>query len=88
MGATGQRFDSLMLLHSSLQATYCAAMQAQLAAQPSQPIAGLFFKKVGPCRYRHSNTGTYYALAKRGGKQFRKSLKTSDRQLAEHSQSG
>lgn len=73
-----------MVLNSSLQPTYCAIMRAECTEQPheshtSQP----FFKKVGECLYRYSNTGTYYALVKRGGKQFRKSLKTSDRQLAE-----
>lgn len=59
-------------------------MPVQLAEQPAQPVnREPFFKKVGECLYRYSNTGTYYALVKRGGKQFRKSLKTSDRQLAE-----
>ena len=58
-------------------------MQAQLviANLPSrkQPC----FNRVAECLYRYSNTGTYYALVKRNGKQFRKSLKTADRQLAE-----
>jgi integrase len=43
------------------------------------------FKWVAECLYRHSKSGIYYALVKRNGKQFRKSLKTSDRQLAERS---
>ena len=73
-----------MLLNASLPPTYCAVMQAQLAEQPKQRVNGqTFFKKVGECLYRYPNTGTYYALVKRHGKQFRKSLKTSDRQLAE-----
>ena len=40
------------------------------------------FKKVGENLYRHAPSGNYYALLKRGGKQFRRSLKTSDRALA------
>ena len=40
------------------------------------------FVKVGECLYRHQSSGTYYALVKKGGRQFRKSLKTKDRQLA------
>jgi hypothetical protein len=35
------------------------------------------WKKVGPCLYRYRN-GTYYALIKRQGKQFRRSLETTD----------
>jgi len=42
-----------------------------------------YFKWVAECLYRHSRTGTYYALVKRDGRQVRKSLKTPDRQLAE-----
>lgn len=40
------------------------------------------FRKVAECLYRHESSGTYYGLVKRGGKQFRRSLKTDDRQLA------
>ena len=40
------------------------------------------FRKVGENLYRLKTTGTYYALFKRGGKQIRKSLKTTDRKLA------
>jgi hypothetical protein len=40
------------------------------------------FKKVGENLYRHAPSGNYYALLKRGGKQFRRSLKTPDRALA------
>src|SRR5438874_10861454 len=39
------------------------------------------FKKVGPNLYRDS-VGRYYLLVKRGGKQFRRSLKTMDAALA------
>jgi len=34
------------------------------------------FVKVVGCLYRYQSTGSYYALVKRGGKQFRKSLNT------------
>src|ERR1044071_4460860 len=40
------------------------------------------FAKVAECLYRNESSGIYYALVKRLGKQFRRSLKTSDRQLA------
>ena len=40
------------------------------------------YKKVGENLYRHAPSGNYYALLKRGGKQFRRSLKTTDRALA------
>jgi integrase len=39
--------------------------------------------KVGECLYRNQSSGTYYALVKRGGKQIKRSLKTTDRKLAE-----
>ena len=41
------------------------------------------FKKVAERLYRHFDTGIYYGLVKRNGKQFRKSFKTCDRKLAE-----
>ena len=40
------------------------------------------YKKVGENLYRLQETGGYYALLKRGGKQIRRSLKTTDRALA------
>jgi integrase len=40
------------------------------------------FRKVAECLYKHESSGTYYGLVKRSGKQFRRSLKTNDRQLA------
>src|ERR1043166_823268 len=46
------------------------------------PTGKSVFHKVGECLYRHAS-GKYYALLKRGGKQFRRSLKTKDRRLAE-----
>jgi integrase len=42
---------------------------------------GKRFKKVGPNLYRDA-VGRYYLLVKRGGKQFRRSLKTMDAALA------
>ena len=41
------------------------------------------FRKVGECLYRHASSKVYYGLVKRNGKQIRKSLKTTDRKLAE-----
>lgn len=41
------------------------------------------FHLVGPNLYRLEPSGKYYALLKRGNKQFRRSLKTHDRKLAE-----
>jgi integrase len=38
---------------------------------------------VAECLYRHESSGTYYALVKKSGKQYRRSLKTKDRKLAE-----
>ena len=46
------------------------------------PVA-LTFNKVGENLYRLESTGTYYGFLKRGGKQFRRSLKTTDRKLAD-----
>ena len=40
------------------------------------------FKRVGEDLYRHSPSGGYYGLIKRSGKQFRRSPKTHDRELA------
>jgi integrase len=47
--------------------------------EPDEPE----YKKVSENLYRRQTTGTYYGLLKRGGKQFRRSLKTKDRKLAE-----
>ncbi len=44
-----------------------------------QPV----FKWVAECLYRRSGSSKYFALVKRHGKQYRKSLRTVDRQLAE-----
>jgi len=37
---------------------------------------------VGENTYRHAPSGNYYALLKRSGKQFPRSLKSNDRALA------
>ena len=44
-----------------------------------QPV----FHKVAENLYRFESSDGYYALLKRGGKQFRRSLKTKDRKLAD-----
>jgi hypothetical protein len=56
---------------------------------PKSPVAGPDtpesspFRKVAECLYRNESSGIYYALVKRTGKQYRRSLKTTDRKLAE-----
>src|SRR6202795_1400252 len=51
---------------------------------PSEPaVAQSVFHKVAENLYRLESSGGYYALLKRGGKQFRRSLKTRDRKLAD-----
>jgi len=40
------------------------------------------FQKVGECLYRYSSNGVYYARIKHEGKEIRRSLKTTDRKLA------
>jgi integrase len=46
-------------------------------------VAQSVFHKVAENLYRLESSGGYYALLKRGGKQFRRSLKTRDRKLAD-----
>jgi len=41
------------------------------------------FQKVAECLYRHRSSQVYYGLVKRAGKQYRRSLRTIDRKLAE-----
>ena len=41
------------------------------------------FQKVGECLYRYSPSGVYYARVKRGGKETKRSLQTTDRRLAQ-----
>jgi integrase len=40
------------------------------------------FQKVGECLYRYSSNGVYYARIKHEGKEIRRSLRTTDRDLA------
>src|ERR1022692_115354 len=55
-------------------------MTVQNTQKPAeQPV----FHKVAENLYRLESSGGYYALIKKGGKQFRRSLKTKDRKLAE-----
>jgi len=46
-------------------------------------LASRVFNRVGENLYWLESTGKYYGLLKRAGKQFRRSLKTRDRKLAE-----
>jgi hypothetical protein len=52
-------------------------------AKPLEPAGQPVFHKVAENLYRLESSGGYYALVKRAGKQFRRSLKTKDRKLAE-----
>src|SRR5687768_4966452 len=59
-------------------------MEAHANTPESEPQKGPL-SKVAECLYRHSSSGMYYGLVKRSGKQYRRSLKTTDRKLAERS---
>ena len=50
---------------------------------PDAEEPGSEFQKVAECLYRRTSSGVYYGLVKRAGKQYRRSLKTTDRKLAE-----
>jgi hypothetical protein len=50
-----------------------------LAKLTGQPV----FHKVAENLFRLESSGAYYALLKKSGKQFRRSLKTQDRKLAD-----
>jgi len=53
---------------------------AQITPQPAeQPV----FHKVAENLYRLESSGGYYALVRKSGKQFRRSLKIKDRKLAD-----
>jgi integrase len=52
-------------------------------AKRQKPSSNEPFQKVAECLYRRGSSGVYYALVKRAGKQYRRSLKTTDRKLAE-----
>lgn len=49
--------------------------------RPQQSRRGAF-QKVGECLYRYSSNGVYYARIKSGGKEIRRSLETTDRDIA------
>jgi integrase len=53
------------------------------AQNPTPPAEQPVFHKVAENLYRLESSGGYYALIKKGGKQFRRSLKTKDRKLAD-----
>lgn len=53
--------------------------------KPGTPSRKPVFVKVAECLYRNQSSGLYYALVKRGGKQFRRSLRTTDRAVATRS---
>ena len=55
-----------------------SSLQSSSSAGDQKPS----FRKVGENLYRLNTSGRYYALLKRGGKQIRKSLKTTDKELA------
>lgn len=57
-------------------------MKSKPKPTESEPMSGAF-QKVAECLYRHKSSGMYYGLVKRSGKQYRRSLKTTDRKLAE-----
>src|SRR6266480_2572609 len=52
-------------------------------AKPTEPAGQSVFHKVAENLYRLESSGGYYALVKKGDKQFRRSLKTKDRKLAD-----
>jgi integrase len=54
-----------------------------LLGMEAQKLQQEGFQKVGECLYRYSSNGVYYARVKRGGKEIRRSLRTTDRALAQ-----
>src|SRR3984957_21146702 len=57
----------------------------KMTGKETTPTASLqpVFHKVAENLYRLESSGGYYALIKKSGKQFRRSLKTKDRKLAD-----
>src|SRR4051812_15801513 len=53
------------------------------AANGAKQTRKVVFHRVAENLYRLETSGGYYGLVKRGDKQFRRSLKTKDRKLAE-----
>jgi integrase len=58
-------------------------MKTVLENEPKPAVQQPVFHKVAENLYRLESSGGYYALVKKGGKQFRRSLKTKDRKLAD-----
>ena len=58
-------------------------MKTVLENEPKPAVQQPVFHKVAENLYRLESSGGYYALIKKGGKQFRRSLKTKDRKLAD-----
>src|SRR5437764_5562011 len=56
---------------------YPAYIQGQVRTRQS------VFQKVGECLYRYSSNGVYYARFESGGKEIRRSLRTTDRASAQ-----
>src|SRR5204863_2580934 len=52
-------------------------------AKSTEPAGQSVFHKVAENLYRLESSGGYYALVKKADKQFRRSLKTKDRKLAD-----
>jgi integrase len=61
----------------------CSLVNMKEQKSPEQVAEQPVFHKVAENLYRLESSGGYYALLKRGGKQFRRSLKTKDRKLAD-----
>ena len=59
------------------------SMQNSSGQEAKSARRNVVFHRVAENLYRLENTGWYYALLKRGDKQFRRSLKTKDRKLAD-----
>src|SRR3978361_1209716 len=53
------------------------------SGQEAKSVRKVVFHRVAENLYRLESSGGYYALLKRGDKQFRRSLKTKDRKLAD-----
>jgi hypothetical protein len=72
------------ILATLLLCAICYVLVMKMTAQNTQkPAEQPVFHKVIENLYRLESSGGYYALIKKSGKQFRRSLKTKDRKLAE-----
>src|SRR5678816_4812036 len=58
---------------------YPAYTQAHMRARQNMSA----FQKVAECLYRYSSNGVYYARFESGGKEIRRSLRTTDRASAQ-----